>query len=190
MVQVVGLHGDLGNRNGERLSLPPYINGQCVGSPLRVHRRCLNPMFAVANRIAYDGLRVYGTSLAKRRPESLGSARTAGSTCSQRWRIGPDPANWSGRSARFSGTLTQEEECQEAEAVHGRAVAFALRQGGGRNTRRRGSPQDGRVRGHVLPVEEAARRHRRVRDPAAETARGGGARNRAGLGQDRRPCRP
>jgi hypothetical protein len=25
-VQVVGLHGDLGNRNDERLSLPPYIN--------------------------------------------------------------------------------------------------------------------------------------------------------------------
>lgn len=31
-----------------------------VGSPLRVHRRCLNPMFSIANEIAYDGLMVYG----------------------------------------------------------------------------------------------------------------------------------
>ena len=31
-----------------------------VGSPLRVHRRCLNPMFSIANQIAYDGLMVYG----------------------------------------------------------------------------------------------------------------------------------
>lgn len=31
-----------------------------VGSPLRVHRRCLNPMFSIANEIAYDGLMVNG----------------------------------------------------------------------------------------------------------------------------------
>ncbi|WP_194235764.1 DEAD/DEAH box helicase, partial [Streptomyces sp. CB01881] len=33
-----------------------------VGSPLRVHRRCEEPMFTVSNRVAYDGLMVYGTA--------------------------------------------------------------------------------------------------------------------------------
>jgi hypothetical protein len=32
-----------------------------VGSPLRVHRRCEEPMFGVSNAIAYGGLMVYGT---------------------------------------------------------------------------------------------------------------------------------
>jgi hypothetical protein len=37
-------------------------DGQWVGSPLRVHRRCLNPMFDIANDIAYEGTMVYGTA--------------------------------------------------------------------------------------------------------------------------------
>lgn len=33
-----------------------------VGSPLRVHRRCENPMFKISNHVAYDGMMVYGTA--------------------------------------------------------------------------------------------------------------------------------
>jgi len=33
-----------------------------VGSPLTVHRRCDQPMFGIANNIAYDGLMINGTS--------------------------------------------------------------------------------------------------------------------------------
>src|SRR4051794_6734402 len=42
---------------------------------------------------------------------------------------GPDPANWSGWSASFSGTLHPKEgSCHEAEAIHGRTDCLALRQ--------------------------------------------------------------
>jgi hypothetical protein len=33
-----------------------------VGTPLRVHRRCLEPMFSIANTIAYGGLMTFGTA--------------------------------------------------------------------------------------------------------------------------------
>ena len=37
-----------------------------VGSPLRVHRRCDLPMFEISNRIAYNGLMVFGTPARER----------------------------------------------------------------------------------------------------------------------------
>ncbi|MEV0115300.1 AAA domain-containing protein [Streptomyces sp. NPDC050844] len=54
---------DRTNRYGTLLpaELPDGAQEVWVGSPLRVHRRCDNPMFGISNAIAYDNLMVYGT---------------------------------------------------------------------------------------------------------------------------------
>ncbi|MGW0826689.1 DEAD/DEAH box helicase [Streptomyces sp. NPDC002845] len=54
---------DRGNRFGTTLpaELPDGSTEVWVGAPLRVHRRCDDPMFTINNAIAYDGLMVNGT---------------------------------------------------------------------------------------------------------------------------------
>jgi hypothetical protein len=49
---------DQSNRYGTYL--PADDDRVWVGAPLRVHRRCDQPMFDVSNEVAYDGLMVYG----------------------------------------------------------------------------------------------------------------------------------
>lgn len=54
---------DRTNRYGTLLpaELPDGSHAVWTGAPLRVHRRCDDPMFSVSNAIAYDNLMVYGT---------------------------------------------------------------------------------------------------------------------------------
>ncbi|MFE6838756.1 AAA domain-containing protein [Streptomyces sp. NPDC057705] len=53
---------DRTNRYGTYLPAPEASDEHVwVGSPLRVHRRCEEPMFTVSNDVAYGGLMVHGT---------------------------------------------------------------------------------------------------------------------------------
>jgi hypothetical protein len=51
---------DRANRYGMYLGEPDSDDRIWLGSPLLVHRRCLDPMFRIANGIAYDNKMVYG----------------------------------------------------------------------------------------------------------------------------------
>ncbi|MCX5077739.1 AAA domain-containing protein [Streptomyces sp. NBC_00424] len=54
---------DRTNRYGTYLPAPGTDDEHVwVGSPLRVHRRCEEPMFTVSNEVAYGGLMVHGTA--------------------------------------------------------------------------------------------------------------------------------
>ncbi|MFD8061419.1 AAA domain-containing protein [Streptomyces cyaneofuscatus] len=54
---------DRTNRYGTYLPAPDSDDDHVwVGAPLRVHRRCEDPMFTVSNQVAYGGLMVYGTA--------------------------------------------------------------------------------------------------------------------------------
>ncbi|EPA99500.1 ATP-binding protein [Pseudomonas sp. G5(2012)] len=60
-----------------------------VGLPLVVHRRCDRPMFELANRIAYDGAMVYGTSTPSPEKETTATLPTGWiDVC------GPSSGNW------------------------------------------------------------------------------------------------
>ncbi|WP_251056306.1 DEAD/DEAH box helicase [Streptomyces sp. ISL-94] len=61
---------DRANRYGTLLpaELPDGRHEVWVGAPLRVHRRCDDPMFSVSNAIAYDGLMVQGIGAGAREP--------------------------------------------------------------------------------------------------------------------------
>jgi hypothetical protein len=52
---------DRSNRYGTLMGEDDPETAIWLGSPLTVHRRCLNPMFDIANSIAYEGKMVYGT---------------------------------------------------------------------------------------------------------------------------------
>ncbi|WP_087740309.1 DEAD/DEAH box helicase [Paraburkholderia piptadeniae] len=53
---------DRANRFGMYLGEPDAEERIWLGSPLLVHRRCLDPMFRIANSIAYENKMVYGTN--------------------------------------------------------------------------------------------------------------------------------
>lgn len=52
---------DRSNRYGTLMGAAENGTTLWIGSPLVVHRRCINPMFQIANTIAYENKMVYGT---------------------------------------------------------------------------------------------------------------------------------
>lgn len=66
--------------------LPTPDNGKVwVGCPLRVHRRCDDPMFSVSNKIAYDGLMVHGKKETHTQLPESGWIDVVGKNCEGNW---------------------------------------------------------------------------------------------------------
>lgn len=70
------------------------ISDTRVGSPLRVHRRCSDPMFSIANEIAYDSMMIFGKS--------------------EKHSSGPVPSRWINVSGQASGNRCHWVENQGA----------------------------------------------------------------------------
>ncbi|WP_031358154.1 DEAD/DEAH box helicase [Caballeronia sordidicola] len=64
---------DRANRFGMYIGEPDTDERKWLGSPLLVHRRCLDPMFRIANSIAYNDKMVYGTG-EDTGPDGIGSS--------------------------------------------------------------------------------------------------------------------
>ncbi|MEU7227888.1 DEAD/DEAH box helicase [Streptomyces chrestomyceticus] len=107
---------DRTNRYGTWLpaELPDGQQEVWVGSPLRVHRRCDDPMFTVSNAIAYDNLMVYGT------PER-GDYRYRPRSCWVHVRAGEADGHWiaeEGRALRAVVDKLRDEGVDLAEDVY------------------------------------------------------------------------
>lgn len=78
---------DRGSAVGQMLG--PAGMKNWVGLPLVVHRRCDRPMFKLANKIAYDGAMVYGTSTPSPEKETTATLPTGWINVR-----GPSDGNW------------------------------------------------------------------------------------------------
>jgi hypothetical protein len=65
---------DRANRYGMYFGEADTDERTWLGSPLLVHRRCLDPMFQIANSVAYDNKMVYGTGRDKG-PHGIGPSQ-------------------------------------------------------------------------------------------------------------------
>lgn len=56
---LVSVQGLADEANAMGASIDAQGSAKWIGSPLRVHRRCVDPMFTIANQIAYDGKMIF-----------------------------------------------------------------------------------------------------------------------------------
>ncbi|MEU8922498.1 ATP-binding protein [Kitasatospora sp. NPDC048545] len=112
------------NRYGTYLPAPTGAEEDTVwvGSPLRVHRRCEDPMFTVSNDVAYGGLMVHGTH-----PQPFPDPEHDGLLPS-RWLDTPDPdrpadAPWGERDRRALTFLLRRLDHHDVDVERLRIIA-------------------------------------------------------------------